>query len=147
VWLFFLFNQPSTYKPLPGANQNFSIIPDTGFHIVDVLVDSVSIGVDTAYIFTQVLINHTIQAIFAINTYTLTVSSDSNGATVPSGIDTVNHGAVTTITATSSTGYHLAKWQCVTGIAAIADTTSDSTTVVLKNGDAEIKAFFALLLC
>ncbi len=128
----------------PGANQKFIIVPDTGFHIVDVLVDSVSIGADTAYTFTQVLSNHTLQAVFAVNTYTLTVSSDTNGTTVPSGVDTVNHGDATTITATPSTGYHLAKWQCVTGIAAIADTLSDSTTVVLENGDAEIKACFAM---
>lgn len=46
--------------------QNFSITPDDGYHIADVLVDTVSIGPVSWYNFTNVIQNHTINAMFDI---------------------------------------------------------------------------------
>jgi hypothetical protein len=48
-----------------GDSQAFTITPNTGYHIADVLVDSISQGVVSSYTFTNVTANHTISASFA----------------------------------------------------------------------------------
>lgn len=50
-----------------GGSQNFTIAANPGFHILDVLVDLVSVGPVTSYLFTGVTANHTIAASFAAN--------------------------------------------------------------------------------
>lgn len=50
-----------------GASQSFSIAPNTGYHVANVLVDGGSVGAVTSYIFTDVTANHTIAASFAAN--------------------------------------------------------------------------------
>jgi len=50
-----------------GADQTFTITPDMGYHVADVLVDGSSVGAVTTYTFTNVTANHTISATFAIN--------------------------------------------------------------------------------
>src|SRR5439155_296782 len=47
-----------------GANQTFTITPDTGYHVADVLVDGSSVGAVTTYTFINVTANHTIAASF-----------------------------------------------------------------------------------
>lgn len=52
-----------------GANQSFGSTPNSGFQILDVLVDGVSVGPVTLYGFTNVTANHTIAVSFvAVNT-------------------------------------------------------------------------------
>lgn len=48
-----------------GEDKTFTITPDTGYHILDVLVDGVSQGPISTYTFYAVNINHNITAIFA----------------------------------------------------------------------------------
>ncbi|MHB8136020.1 MAG: InlB B-repeat-containing protein, partial [Anaerolineaceae bacterium] len=91
-----------------GANQVFTITPATGYHVADVLVDSVSVGAVTSYTFTNVIANHTIAASFAIDTHTITASAGANGSISPTGAVTVNHGANQVFTITPATGYHVA---------------------------------------
>ena len=91
-----------------GANQSFTITPNTGYHVADVLVDGSSAGAVTSYTFNSVTANHTISASFAINTYTITASAGSNGTISPSGNVSVNYGANQSFTITPSTGYHVA---------------------------------------
>src|SRR5439155_15539162 len=55
-----------------GANETFTITPDANYHVADVLVDGVSVGAVTSYTFTNVLANHTIDASFAVDVYTIT---------------------------------------------------------------------------
>jgi len=47
-----------------GADQSFTITPDTCYTIADVLVDGVSVGVVASYSFTNVTVNRTISASF-----------------------------------------------------------------------------------
>ena len=68
--------RPST----TAADQTFTITPDTGYHVADVLVDGVSVGAVTSYTFTNVTADHTIAASFAIDTYTITATAGANGA-------------------------------------------------------------------
>ena len=65
-----------------GANQTFTVTPNTGYHIEDVKVDGSSVGAVTSYTFTNVTANHTISATFAINTYTITASAGPMGASL-----------------------------------------------------------------
>ena len=53
-----------------GANQSFSITPNSGYHVANVLVDGGSVGAVTTYAFTNVTANHTISAGFAANSVT-----------------------------------------------------------------------------
>jgi len=48
-----------------GKDKTFTITPDTGYHIPDVLMDGESQGSIFTYAFYAVNINHTITAIFA----------------------------------------------------------------------------------
>ena len=76
-----------------GADQEFVITPDEGFHILDVLVDDVSIGAVTSHTFENVTADHTIAATFEINTYTIAATAGENGSIDPSGDVEVQHGA------------------------------------------------------
>jgi YVTN family beta-propeller protein len=49
-----------------GASQTYSITPNAGYYIVDVLVDGVSAGVVSSYAFTNTNAPHTITATFAV---------------------------------------------------------------------------------
>ncbi len=48
----------------PGASQKFTVTPDAGFIISDVLVDGSSIGAVSTFTFTNVTTDHTIEARF-----------------------------------------------------------------------------------
>ena len=50
-----------------GADQSFTITASPGYHVLDVVVDGGSQGVQTSWTFTNVQANHTIAATFAAN--------------------------------------------------------------------------------
>ncbi|MDD5045144.1 MAG: hypothetical protein PHG51_06360 [Candidatus Omnitrophica bacterium] len=50
-----------------GEDQAFTITPDSGYHIDNVLADGVSVGAVTSYIFTDVTADHALEASFAAN--------------------------------------------------------------------------------
>jgi hypothetical protein len=65
--------------------------PNTGYKIADVKVDGKSVGAVNSYAFTNVIANHTIDASFAIDTHTLTVTKDGTGSgSVTSSTGTLN---------------------------------------------------------
>ena len=66
-----------------GANQSFTISPAPCYHVADVLVDGGSVGAVTSYTFNTVGANHTINASFAIDPYTITASAGPNGSISP----------------------------------------------------------------
>ena len=76
-----------------GGSQAYTITPNAGYHVADVLVDGVSQGAITTYTFSSVNATHTIDASFAINTYTITASAGAGGSISPNGVTTVNSGA------------------------------------------------------
>ena len=91
-----------------GSNQQFTITPSTGYHLDSLIVDGVRNTDSTAsYTFVNVTANHTIRVTFAINHYTITASSGSNGTIAPSGATNVNYGSNQQFTITPTTGYHL----------------------------------------
>ncbi|NOT33074.1 MAG: hypothetical protein HOP12_02775 [Candidatus Eisenbacteria bacterium] len=99
---------PTGQVQVPHASaQAFTITPATGYHVLDVLVDGVSVGAVTAYSFTNVTEPHTIAASFAINIYSITASAGANGAIAPLGATAVPHGGSVSYTITPDSSYRV----------------------------------------
>jgi uncharacterized protein (TIGR02145 family) len=93
-----------------GTNKTFTFIPNTGYHIEEVLVDGTSNPSAVAsgnYTFTYVTDNHTISVTFAINTYTITPTAGPNGTINPSVLQSINYGSSQTFTFTPNSGYEV----------------------------------------
>ena len=52
-----------------GAAQTFTISPDSGYHVLDVQVDGISVGVVASYAFSDVRANHSLVASFEQDPY------------------------------------------------------------------------------
>src|SRR6267143_697653 len=91
-----------------GASATFTITPDTGYYIADVHVDTVSVGAVATYTFTGLSANHTIQASFAIQTFSILSSAGTHGTITPSGKVVLNYGATQNYTITPDAGYYIA---------------------------------------
>jgi len=91
-----------------GISHTFLILPNVGYYVADVKVDGVSVGAATVYTFNNITTNHTIEAFFVINQYTLTATAGENGTIFPLGAITVNYGASQTFTITPKSDYHTA---------------------------------------
>lgn len=70
-----------------GSNKTFTITPDKGYRIADVLVDGRSIGVVSRYTFENVHSNHTIEVFF--EKYSSVADPDDTG--VSEWLDTSDH--------------------------------------------------------
>ncbi|MCF7730616.1 MAG: carboxypeptidase regulatory-like domain-containing protein [Akkermansiaceae bacterium] len=87
-----------------GANQTFTITPDFGYAVADVVVDTVSQGAITSYTFTNVQGAHAITATFTTGPYALpsgavaywpfdgTLADPIGGNTLTTGAGTVAYG-------------------------------------------------------
>ncbi len=76
-----------------GTNQSFSVTPDTGYHVDSVVVDGVNLGAVASHDFNNVTVNHTIDAYFSIDVFTVTATASAGGSISPSGVVNVNYGA------------------------------------------------------
>ena len=86
-----------------GSDQIFMFSFDSGYSVSDVLVDGVSIGAVSSYVFTSVASDHTIVANFAANSGTYHISVVSTyGSPTPSA--EVNAGDSFSVTVTSPEG-------------------------------------------
>jgi hypothetical protein len=92
-----------------GANQTFTITPNSGFSISSVTVDGANQGAISSYTFSNVQANHTISAAFSQNTtnFTITASAGSGGSISPSGAVSVAQGASKTFTITANSGFSI----------------------------------------
>ena len=123
-----------------GSTPTYNITPNTGYHVVDVLVNGTTVGPVTSYTFPAVDTNKTIEGTFAINTYTITASSGANGAVTPAGTTTVNYGDTPTYNITPNTGYHVVDVLVNgTSVGPVTSYTFPSVT-----GDKTISATFAI---
>jgi len=85
-----------------GQDITFTITPDTGYEILDVVVDGASQGAIPSYTFYAVFVDHSISALFGVNNHdtaviAVTPSSTIVGQGYPLLIDVTaeNHGAYT----------------------------------------------------
>jgi len=131
-----------------GADTNISVSPDTGYELTlsDWVIEAGAatvLGSPNTYTITVTSPATTIAlADFALKQYTLTVNSDINGTTTPTGDVTVQHGVPQSITATPAEGYVLKDWTVESGDADIGNQNSTSTTATLTNGPATVQANF-----
>ena len=93
-----------------GGSQSFSIQPNGGHHVDDVIVDGKSIGAVSSHSFNIVSSNHTIEARFAAdeNSYEISASAGNGGSISPAGTVPVNHGGSQAFTITAGSGYQIA---------------------------------------
>jgi alpha-tubulin suppressor-like RCC1 family protein len=77
-----------------GINQKFTIQPDPGYVILDILIDNNSSGPMEAYTFTKIVCDHTISAIFEKESYSITPTiTGLNGRIVPGTVQEVGYGS------------------------------------------------------
>jgi ABC-type transporter MlaC component len=100
-------NPSGTTTVNAGQNQTFNILPNTGYHIADVIVDGISVGPVSSYAFVNVMQNHTIHATFEINTYTINASAGSGGNINPQGVITVNYLGSQLFEVEPQTGFYI----------------------------------------
>jgi len=123
-----------------GEDQTFTIAPSTGYQVLDVLVDAVSVGAVSSYFFENVQADHTIAASFSQDQYTLTVneSPDLVGTVEISPEQTTfTYGTEVTLTANANAGYTFVSWS--------GDAAGTTNPLVLTiTGDTTITANFSL---
>ena len=96
---------PSGDVPVPyGTNRSFTITPVADYHVLDVLVDGVSVGAVTAYTFTNVTANHTISASFDANFWVVTLAANSRIAGATPWSQNVTKGETATFHITPTAG-------------------------------------------
>lgn len=100
-----------------GENQTFTITPNTGYEISNVVVDGSSVGASSWHTFTNVVSDHDIRASFTPMVYTISASADTGGTISPSGDISVTYGGGQSFTISPETGY------------SIYDVTVDGTSV------------------
>ncbi len=115
-----------------GSNTTFTITPNAGYQVLSVIVDGVNSGAVTTFTFTNITANHTINAYFKQNTYTITATTGSGGSISPLGTWTFTQGDSKTFTITPAAGYHVAD-VLVDGASAGAVTTYAFTNITANH--------------
>jgi len=93
-----------------GGSQKFTITPDSGYKIKDVVVDGVSQGPVSSYTFSGVDANHSISASFVpegTTLYTITATAGEGGRIAPAGSVTVEEGGSQAVAITANQNYRI----------------------------------------
>ena len=91
-----------------GGSQTFTITPNAGFRINQVLVGTTNVTaalVNNTYTFTNVTANQTIAVTFTQSQATITSSAGTGGTISPNGVQTVPINGNQTYTITPNNGY------------------------------------------
>ena len=123
-----------------GASQSYTITPDSGFHIATLTVDGQSVAAQTNYLFSDVHADHTINATFEADLFTLTAVAGEGGSISPAGQTTVSSGTSQTFAITAETGFEIADLM-VDGTSVGAQT---SYTLASVTADHTIEVSFTL---
>jgi hypothetical protein len=75
--------------------------------VADALVDGSSVGAVTSYTFTDVQADHTIEASFTLNTYTISASVSGGNGTIDPASQSVDYDGTATIDITPDVGYYI----------------------------------------
>jgi hypothetical protein len=123
-----------------GGSQVFTITPNAGYHIVDVLINNTSVGPVSSYTASNITGDTIITASFSLNTLTIVASAGANGSISPNGIVTVFYGNDQSFVISPAIGYHIAD-VLVDGISVGAVTSYTFTGVTASHN---ITANFAI---
>ena len=98
---------PSSQFAGYNTSVSVSIVPDAGYHIAGIVDNGVPSVIANPYVISNATVNHTLMVTFAVNTYTITASSNDGGSISPSGPTSVNYGSSRTFTIVPETGYSI----------------------------------------
>ena len=90
-----------------GSSITYSITPYAGYHISQVLVDGYNVGAVGSYLFSNVNGDHTIQANFTRDSYTITANASGNGIISPAGATSVTYGSSITYRISPNMGWRI----------------------------------------
>ena len=91
-----------------GESQAYTFLPESGYHFVDLFVDNIHSDSTTSYTFTNVSTNHTIEARYALNQFTIVATAGAHGTITPEGAVTVDSGSNQSFAITADEGYYIA---------------------------------------
>ncbi len=91
-----------------GSSQTFTFVPDTGYFVDSLHVDSVNVPTASQYTFTNVKANHTIEVQFARQSFVINAAAGSHGTITPSGAVPVYYGDSAVFAIHPDTGYYIA---------------------------------------
>ncbi len=128
---------PGTTSVTYGGSQAFTISPGAGYYVADVLVDGISVGPVTSYLFTNVVTDRSLTAVFNSFDYALMVSVVGNGSVAKNPEQaTYHYGDVVLLTATPGDGWSFSGWS--------GDFSSLANPVsIIINGSVSVTATFA----
>ncbi len=89
-------------------SATYTLTPDPGFHIKELVIDGASIPATDTYKFTNVIGAHTIHAVFEPDPRIIVPSAGAHGSISPDTTQTVPYGSDATFTITPDVGYHIA---------------------------------------
>lgn len=99
-----------TYTYVNGTNVSVTAIPDTNYVLDHWLLDGNNVG-STNPIIVLMTDDHTLQPVFAMVNYTLTISTTAGGTTSPTlGTYTYTNGTYASVTALPDASYRLDYW-------------------------------------
>lgn len=96
---------PGTLNVIHGSDQSYTIVPNEGYEIDDVIVDGISMGGISSYTFSSITEDHTLQASFKIQTFEITTSISGNGSIAPQGPVVINYNDDQTFSFIPDEGY------------------------------------------
>jgi len=91
-----------------GSTPTFQAVPNQGYHLNTILVDGIP-QPGTTFTFDPVTENHTIRALFDVDTYVITATAGINGSITPEGAIDVDYGISKTFNFTPDQGYKVDK--------------------------------------
>lgn len=110
-WITVLYPEKGTINPSGiisvGSSDSvtFNIIPNQLSKIKDVKVDGASVGAVSTYTFSNVTLDHTIEATFTVPSFTINASTGPHGTISPSGVIAATYDLSQTFTITPNNGY------------------------------------------
>jgi hypothetical protein len=116
-----------------GASRTYTITPDTGYYVADVLVNGDSEGEVTSYTVKNITTDSTIEASFAkYPTPTITATAQPHGSIWPAGVVPVEYGDSRTFFIKPWGGYRI-KQVLVDGVPKSPVTTATGTSYTFNN--------------
>ncbi|MFI5253087.1 MAG: T9SS type A sorting domain-containing protein [Bacteroidota bacterium] len=125
----------------PGSRIFFTITPDPGSIIRDVVVDSVSLGPINNYIFSNVTSNHTISVSFSVTTYSITATVGAHGTISPPSSPTISYGGSQHFSITPDLGYYVDSL-IIDGVRIASDTQYTFTNITSNH---TLRSTFAIM--
>ena len=91
-----------------GTSRTFTLTPESGYEIIQLLVDGESVGTPSSYTFSNIISSHTISAAFGLSgNYTIFATAGNYGSISPEGAVSVAPGGDQTFTITADPGYEV----------------------------------------